>query len=247
MTGGALRIGQLAKRTGISVRALRYYDEVGLLRPSQRSEAGYRVYVGADVVRLQRIRSLQQLGFSLAEIRECLAQPGRSLLQALELQAARLIQQIALQQQLRGRLEVLMARLRATEEVSVEDLVQIMEVMARMDKYYTPEQQEYLRQRRETVGEARIHEAETTLWPQLMAEVRAAVNSGMDPASPEAQALATRWFSLVSEFTGGDPGVERSLANMYRQEKPQDVHPSMDLRMPEYMAFIGKARAAKQC
>ena len=68
----AIRVGELAKRTGVSVRTLHYYEEIGLLAPSRRSEAGYRLYGDADVVRLQQIMSLRQLGFSLEQIRDCL-------------------------------------------------------------------------------------------------------------------------------------------------------------------------------
>jgi DNA-binding transcriptional MerR regulator len=51
------KVGELAKRTGVSVRALHHYDEIGLLSPSHRSEAGYRLYTEIDVARLQQIRS----------------------------------------------------------------------------------------------------------------------------------------------------------------------------------------------
>lgn len=241
-----LKVGEIARRTGISIRTLRYYDEVGLLPPSARTEAGYRLYRSNDITRLQQIRSLRQLGFSLTQVRECLAQPDSSLLGALELQIERLGEQIEKEQQLRTRLAGLADRLRRAEAVSVDDLLRTMEVMTRMDQYYTPEQREYLRQRQAMVGEERIHEVETTLWPELIAEVRAAIDGGVDPAGEQGQQLAERWAALVREFTGGDPGIERSLANMYKQEQPRDIHPSMDPRIGEYMAFIGKARAASR-
>src|SRR5260370_39806820 len=68
----AMKVGELARRTGISVRTLHYYDEIGLLAPSQHSEAGHRLYSALDVVRLGQIRSLRQLGLSLEEVRDCL-------------------------------------------------------------------------------------------------------------------------------------------------------------------------------
>jgi DNA-binding transcriptional MerR regulator len=151
----ALRVGQLARRTGISVHTLHYYDEIGLLSPSLRSEGGYRLYTAGDVARLQQIRSLQGLGLALGEVRACLDRPDSSLLRTIELQISRLTEQIALQQRLRNRLHGIATRLRSAEEVSIEDLMQSMVVMQSMDKYYTPEQQEYLRQRREVVGEER--------------------------------------------------------------------------------------------
>ena len=72
----ALQVGELAKITGLTIRTLHHYDEIALLKPSLRTEAGYRVYTAADVARLQHILSLRQLGFSLNEIRDCLDRPG---------------------------------------------------------------------------------------------------------------------------------------------------------------------------
>ena len=55
----AWRVGELAREAGLSVRALHYYDEIGLLSPSRRTDSGHRLYTAGDVVRLQRIKSLQ--------------------------------------------------------------------------------------------------------------------------------------------------------------------------------------------
>ncbi len=65
------RIEQVAARTGLTKRTLRYYEEIGLLPPPTRTEGGYRLYSEADVQQLERIKRLKDLlGFSLAEIRE---------------------------------------------------------------------------------------------------------------------------------------------------------------------------------
>ncbi len=60
-----LRIGELARRTGLSVRALHHYDAIGLLVPSARTDAGHRRYTAEDVARLQQIASLRALGLPL--------------------------------------------------------------------------------------------------------------------------------------------------------------------------------------
>jgi MerR family copper efflux transcriptional regulator len=76
-----LTIGRLAKQSGIGAETLRYYERRGLLRPSQRTAAGYRLYQPEAAARLRFIRRAQALGFSLDEIGELLAlsdDPGRS-------------------------------------------------------------------------------------------------------------------------------------------------------------------------
>lgn len=66
-----LQIGEVAERTGLTQRTLRFYEEKGLLRPPTRMDGGFRLYSEADIQRLEQIKRLQQLlGFSLAEIKE---------------------------------------------------------------------------------------------------------------------------------------------------------------------------------
>ncbi len=239
-----MRVGELAKRAGVSVRTLHHYDAIGLLMPSAHSETGYRLYSGDDVGRLQQIRSLRQLGFSLPHIREFLSRPEGAPQEIIALHLARLREQIALQQTLCDRLERIAQTLVATGENTVEAIFDALEAMSRLDTYYTDEQRAYLAQRREIVGEERIREVERE-WPELMAEVAAEMDKGTDPADPVVQGLAARWMALVAEFTGGDASIQRSLTTMYANEKPQDIHPSLDPRMGEYGAYIHKAMAAR--
>lgn len=66
-----LQIGEVAERTGVTQRTLRFYEERGLLKPPTRMDGGFRLYSEADIQRVERIRRLQQLlGFPLAEIKE---------------------------------------------------------------------------------------------------------------------------------------------------------------------------------
>ena len=73
--GRELRIGELASRAGVSVDALRYYERLGLLTPTARTEGGFRTYGSASVARLDFIKQAQRLGLQLSEIRE-LIQPS---------------------------------------------------------------------------------------------------------------------------------------------------------------------------
>ncbi len=242
MTTG-IRVGELARRTGISVRTLHYYEEIGLLAPARQAESGYRRYTAHDIARLQQIVSLRQIGLSLDEIRAVLTEGDCAPERIIALHIARLEEQIARAQDLRARLNAVERSLRVMGTVSVDELIKVIEVTQMYGKYYTPEQLEWLKQRREALGEEHIRAVEAE-WPQLIAKVRDAMDAGTDPSDPQVQALARRWRELVAEFTGGDPGIEQSVRNMYRNEKPQDIHPSFDPRIGEYMAYISKALAA---
>jgi DNA-binding transcriptional MerR regulator len=236
----ALKVGELARRTGLSVRTLHHYDDLGLLSPSLRTAAGYRLYTPEDVARLQRILSLRQLGFSLEEIKRCIDEPDFSPLRVLELRLARAREQLALQQELCQRLEALTTQLRAAETPSVDQLLQTIEVMTMFEKYYTPEQLQELEARRQTLGEDAIRQVQEE-WPQLIARMRAEMDKGSDPASEPVQKLAQRWGELIRAFTGGNPGIEKSLSTMYQQEPNAGAQFGLDAQL---FAYVNRAMAA---
>lgn len=228
------KIGELAKRTGVSIRTLHHYDEIGLLSPSHRTDAGHRLYGREEVVRLQQILSLRQSGFSLEEIRSMLARRHSNAQRFITQHIARLRQQIAAQQELCARLERIAARY---ESASAEEFIEAIEVMTMFEKYYTKEQLETLRQRAETIGDADIKEVEQE-WPRLIADVRAEMEKGTDPKDPRMQSLAKRWMELVHEFTGGDPGITQSLKNLYAGEPQFAAQQSLD---SEIFSYVRKA------
>jgi len=69
---GLYQIGEVAERVGLSLRTLRYYEEMGLVAPSERSPGGFRLYDDADIARAAFIKQLKPLDFTLEQIRELL-------------------------------------------------------------------------------------------------------------------------------------------------------------------------------
>src|SRR6516164_6370919 len=140
----ALKVGELAKRTGLTVRTLHHYDAIGLLKPSLHTEAGYRLYTAGDIARLQQVLSLRQLGFSLDEVRECLDRPGFSPLEVIGLHLGRLREQMESHQRLYRRLEALESQVRAAGDVSADEFLSTIEEITMLDtltdKYFTREQ-----------------------------------------------------------------------------------------------------------
>ncbi|MEO0534482.1 MAG: MerR family transcriptional regulator [Cyanobacteria bacterium P01_A01_bin.123] len=228
-----MKVGKLAKQAGISIRTLHYYDEIGLLSPSQRTDTEHRLYGPEDIVRLQQIMSLRQLGFSLEEIRDCLEQPEFSLKHVTQLHINRLKEQIERSHQLLNRLEAIASTPDAS--VTIENLLQTIEAITMIENYYTPDQLETLKQRREQLGEDAIHQVEAE-WTQLIAQARTAMENAVDPASEGVQRIAQRWQELIQMFTGGDAGIARSLNTMYQQEGPAKASQgAADAAVFEYM------------
>lgn len=232
------KVGELARETGLTVRTLHHYDEIGLLRPSGRTPGGHRLYGEADVARLQQVTSLRQLGFALEQIRDLLDRRGVSPREVVEMHLSRLREQIDLQHALYGRLERIARRLEAAEAVSASELIQTIEATTMFEKYYTPEQLQELNVRAADLGDERIRQSQVD-WQVLMGEVRAEMDRGTDPADPRAQALAARWKALVEEFTGGDPGLTRSLGRMWKEET--NIHGIDTGGMREIGAYVQRA------
>lgn len=234
------KVGELAKTTGVSVRALHHYDEIGLLSPSHRSRAGHRLYGPEDLLRLQQILSLRQLGLSLEEIDDFLKRRGASPAQVVQMHLQRVREQIQLLTKLAARLEGLAAHLGEQGAASTEDLLRTMEAMTMIEKYYTQEQLQQLEERKKALGEDAIREVQAE-WPRLIADVRAEMDKGADPASPEVQRLARRWRELVDLFTGGDPGIEASLKKLHQGEPQMGAQMGLD---PALFGYVQQAWAA---
>jgi MerR family transcriptional regulator, thiopeptide resistance regulator len=216
----ALKVGELARRTGLTIRTLHHYDELGLLKPSGHTESGHRLYTASDAVRLQQVLSLRQLGFSLEEVGKCLDQPEFAPLEVIRLHIERLRSQLELQQGLCARLEGLAAYFSEAGKVSADDFLQTIEVMIMIANYYTPEQLESFRKRHEAdpEGTEKLARQGQADWAELMAEYKGAMEQGVDPADPRAQALEKRRRALVSAFTGGDAGIEQSLTKLWKEQ-----------------------------
>ena len=212
------RIGELAGRTGLTVRALHHYDAIGLLRPSQRSDAGHRLYGEDDVRRVYQIVALRQLGLSLGEVARVLA-GGVDVRAILRAQLDALVRRIEFHERLRARVEQLLVALDG-EKPAADRFLDVLEVMTMFEKYYTPEQLETLEQRRQQLGADAIERAQRD-WAQLIEAVEAERARGTDPRDPRVPELARRGEALIDDFTGGDAAIRRSLQKMYDNEAPE--------------------------
>src|SRR3954454_17839925 len=136
------KIGELARRTGLTVRTLHHYDAIGLLSPADRSEGGHRVYGDEDVRRLYRIVSLRSLGFPLDAIAAVLDRDGGDARAAVADHLHRLEGQIARDPGPRRTPRSLLHRF------CTEEFLTTIEEMKMHQGYFTPEQLERLQQRR---------------------------------------------------------------------------------------------------
>jgi len=240
----AMKVGALARRTGLSVRALHHYDDIGLLSPARRTPSGHRLYGAREISRLQQIASLRQLGLPLEDIRECLARKEFSLERVLALQLDRMQEEIDRRRRLCASLERLRERLHGGEEISIEEVLATIEATTRAERYYTPEQLRTLARRAEDLGGERILAAQGE-WRELLEAFAQAMRRGLEPSAEPVLRLARRAGALVQEFTGGDASIHASLEEMYRKEGGATVLRRHGVTMPGGLwEYMGQARRA---
>jgi DNA-binding transcriptional MerR regulator len=204
---------KFARRSGVTVRTLHYYDQMGLLKPSDHTGVGFRLYRDDDFVRLQQIVTLKFIGFSLKEIKHLLDRKGSGLSAALR------AQRMALEQK-RRHLDSAIQAIANAEGISAsrsrpdwETFQRITEEIQRqtnpdgMKKYYSEQARKLLAQR-QTLRLPELQKEVEEKWAVLLQDIEAATTSGMDPASPPAQALAERQAKLIECVTS-----MRRLAN----------------------------------
>ena len=244
---GLYRASEFAELSGVTVRTLHHYDRLGLLKPTGRSAAGYRLYGARDFARLQQVLTLKFIGVPLKEIRELLGRKELDLAGVLRLQREAL-------EARRGQLEAALRAVREAEVVvargggpdwdafkKIVGVITMQQDYEWMKKYYTEEQLEDLARR----GTPEVLERGQREWARLLSDVDAAIAEGVDPASERAQGLAARWSALIEEFTGGDPGILENLKRLYADQAnwPDNFQKPFS---NEAMAFISRARAASK-
>jgi DNA-binding transcriptional MerR regulator len=128
-----MRVGDLARATGLTVRALHHYDELGLVVPSGRSRAGHRRYDAADVRRLYQVVALRRLGFPLGEIKAVLDGAAYDPRETVRRQLAETDRRIAAETGLRARLTGLLDVLDPGGAATTEDLLRAVGATTRSE------------------------------------------------------------------------------------------------------------------
>jgi DNA-binding transcriptional MerR regulator len=212
-----LTVGALAKRTGLTVRTLHHYDEIGLLSPSHRNEAGYRLYVDTDVQRLERIVLLRSLGVPLDRIASALDSDANTLLDLLQRQMASVDAQLDETARLRTRLAESIEQLTNHGYRTLDDALDLVAAVKMFERYFNEEQRAALRARAQQLGPERIREAEAQ-WIRLIADVRREMDAGTSPDNVKVLALAEEWQELLDEFVNGRGDVAASAGRMMNAE-----------------------------
>lgn len=214
-----MTVKEVAQLAGVSVRTLHYYDQIGLLKPTNKSEARYRLYTDDNLQTLQQILFFRELDFPLKKIKEMMNRSTFDQLEALHLQRQLLIKK-------KGQVETMIAVIdRTIQQVKGEIIMTNEEKFAGFDF----SENKYEKEARERWGDDAIDkanakfenlsESERKTVEEEMNEIFRALASVKDqsPSSEIAQQHIAEWFDFLNETSGHDYSMEAfaSLGEIY--------------------------------
>lgn len=235
-------VKKLARLAGVSVRTLHLYDKMGLLKPSVRTEARYRLYGEKELLRLQQILFYRELDFPLKDICTILDNPAFDIVQALEGHRKALLAKIERLDTLVGTIDKTLLTLKSKTMLQVEDLYEGIpqdkaeawraEAMTKWGKESILEAEDNMR----SLTKEEMNSLKTEL-ADISEKLTALMNG--DPGSQEVQQLMARRYQIVLRFTGGQIKQSkleylRGLGELYvADNRYTPVHgmPSMELAL----------------
>lgn len=242
-------IGKVADLSGVTIRTLHHYDEIGLLSPSGRSEAGYRIYEAWDLERLQRILFYRELGFTLQEIAAIVDDPHTDAVGHLERQRGLLTERI-------GRLQKMVAAIDYEMEAREMDINLTPEERLEVFGDFKPEDHAEEAEQRWGDSEAyrqsqrRVSKYTKEDWQKIKAEseeitarLAELFESGAAPESEEAMDAAEAHRQHISRwYYDCTPEIHVGLGEMYVSDERFRVN--YDVHAPGLSEFIRDAARA---
>lgn len=203
---GHRTVGDVARETGVTIRTLRYYDDVGVLVPSGRSESGYRLYTDDDVLRLQRVVALRRLGFGVEETRHLVAALDPELRAALLAQRESLLQRLIQEQQLLDALDRALASTDGGHDMTIEDAFR---------DFRTPE----------FADEAERRWGDTSEWKESKRRVATYGPEEQRAMMGEAKEINDRLLDLMRSGAAPDSEEARAAAEAHRRHIDRWFYP----------------------
>lgn len=195
-----MRISEVAKLTGITVRTLHYYDEIGLLKPSEITEAGYRLYSREDLEILQQILFFRELDFPISQIKEIMNNPNYDKEEALKKQKELLIQQ---RQRIEGLIKLIEKRIEGDNNMSFKEF-DMNEIEENKKKYAKEVKERWGTSKAYEESEKKTSSYNKEKWGDINQETSEIFKGfaelrNSDPGSEEVQELVRRWQKYITD------------------------------------------------
>lgn len=208
-----LKIGELASMTGITVRTLHYYDEVGLLKPSKITETGHRLYDIQSVTTLYQIISLKDMGFNLDEIKDLIHDRYIDIRKFVEIQISKVQEEIAQKQLLFSKLLKLKQELKDKKNISLDDFKAIVPfINSSADKYITKEQLDKIKNNLER---DKAESEGATEWLEFISKLNYCYKNKLPNTDLNAIECINYWKDFMNKSIGEDEKLKNSIFSFH--------------------------------
>lgn len=236
----ALTVKEVSDLSGISVRTLHFYDEIGLLKPSFYGDNGYRFYEEPQLLTLQQILFFRELGFQLTDIQRVMTCGAFEQLEALQVHRRQLKQKVERLQTLMGTIDKTIAHLKGEATMAAHEMYEGFDPVqqAKWEQDLRDRYGEGVNSRIEE-SKRRVAEMSKAEMAQIQADLKARdeamkalLTAGASPDSPETQALARKHFDWLNHFYTPDKEMFIGLGQLYCdhpdfRKRYDALHPGM--------------------
>ncbi|MCL2564776.1 MAG: MerR family transcriptional regulator [Defluviitaleaceae bacterium] len=238
---GYMLVGEIAKKMGVPVSTLHYYDKKGVLSPASESKGGRRLYTHKDIVRLSQIQSMKHLGFSLEDIktRLPLIDTPEEMSNILTDQAKEIREKINHLKDSLDAVEKLNAEVLQMETVDWEKCADIIALLqANSDSYlavkhFDNSTLDHYRSRFDKESGSYV----LNTYKKLTKKVKELQIKGLLPESEQGQALAKDWWDMIMDFTDGDMSLLPELSKLADKLSDNEENNKFEVNLD----FIDKA------
>lgn len=243
---GYMRVGEIAKKAGVTVRTLQYYDKEGLLSPSAESDGGFRLYNDKDMAKLIQIIMMKQLGIPLSEIKKRLAalDTPSDVINVLTDQANAIRKKIEVLSESLSAIEALKEEVEQMEVVDFKLYVAILlNLEMKNENYWMVKHfdDDILKHFEENVGAEKAMSMVEEV-NRLQNEALELKNAGVDPESEQGQKFAKTFWETMLELTGGDVDILMKMSEQV--EKISNVDKRWNEKALAVNTFLGESLEA---
>lgn len=208
-----MKVKEVSKLTGVSIRTLHHYDAIGLLTPDDSTEAGYRLYSDENLATLQQILFFRELGFPLKKIKELLASPSFDRQEAFEVQLKMLI----------GKRKQLDSMIKTIEKTIQHGKGELSMTNEEKFQGFNFSENPYEKEARERWGGKAVDDSNkkaAQFGPEMGEEMnriyfKLAEMRHVDPESKEAQTAISEWYNLLNKMGNYSLEAFAGLGQMY--------------------------------
>jgi len=233
----AWKIGFITRKTGLTTRAVHFYEESGLIGPVSRTASGHRTYDRKNLLLLQHIQTLKMLGFSLSDIKPILEGNAVTLKSSIDKLFCKVEQQ-------KNTLALIAARLNKLSSLLLPDtqsnddmdevLIKLMDTVRMYERYFTAETIEELHSLSNEMGQATGKNVEET-WNTWTDSLKNLITEVVPPSDQRAQQIVNQWKQMLMQACGDDLKKCASISELLNSEHQARADHGITEDMFEFM------------